>query len=211
MQLSKSETSARKEYNRLAPIYDLRWYNYINKSLSFLIDFAEIPSQISILDLACGTGELAKLLLTNNPQQQITGVDISDAMLAIAQNKLQVYPNIKLHNASVISLPCDSEFFDLVVCANAFHYFEFPQLVLTEIKRVIKPDGRVIILDWCRDYLFCKIFDRLFKTIDPAYQQCHTQTELNQLLVAAGFDVIKNNKIHFDIIWELMAVEAILN
>ncbi|MDJ0635608.1 MAG: methyltransferase domain-containing protein [Xenococcaceae cyanobacterium MO_188.B29] len=211
MQLSRNETAARKEYNRLAPIYDLRWHNYINKSLSFLIDFAEIPSQISILDLACGTGELAKLLLTNNPQQQITGVDISDAMLAIAKNKLQVYPNIKLHNASVISLPYNSESFDLVVCANAFHYFEFPQLVLTEIQRVIKPDGRVIILDWCRDYIFSKIFDRLFKTIDPAYQQCYTQTELNQLLVAAGFDVIKNNKVHFGIIWELMAVEAILN
>ena len=158
-----------------------------------------------------GQGELAKLLLANNPQQQITGVDISEAMLAIAQNKLQVYPNIKLHNASAISLPCDSESFDLVICANAFHSFEFPQPVLTEIKRVIKPDGRVIILDWCRDYLFYKIFDRLFKTIDPAYQQCYTQAELNQLLVAAGFDIINNNKIHFDIIWELMAVEAILN
>ena len=64
MQLSKSETTVRREYNRLAPLYDLRWYNYINKSLSFLVDFAEIPSQISILDLACGTGGIGKTLIS---------------------------------------------------------------------------------------------------------------------------------------------------
>jgi ubiquinone/menaquinone biosynthesis C-methylase UbiE len=211
MKVFKIETAVRNEYNRLAPIYDSRWRKYINNSLSFLVDFANIPKQASILDLACGTGELSKILLQQNPQQQITGVDISEAMLEIARDKLQTYPDIELYNASVTSLPFNNQTFDLVICANAFHYFEFPQLALTEMKRVLKPDGSVIILDWCRDYILCKLIDRIFKTFDPAYKQCYTQKELNNLLIAAGFEVLDSSKVRFGVIWELMAITALIN
>ena len=221
MSVSNAERLVCQEYNRLAPIYDRRWRNYINSSLSFLVNFADIPSEASILDLACGTGELAKLLLEQNPQQQITGVDISEAMLEIARNKLDAYPNVSLHNASVTSLPFDDNSFDLVICANAFHYFASPQLALAEMKRVLtpkgtasdifKPEGEVMILDWCRDYWVLKICDRIFRFIDPAYQHCYTQAQLNQLLKAAGFDVVKDSKVRLGIIWELMAITAIAN
>ncbi|VEP13474.1 Type 11 methyltransferase [Hyella patelloides LEGE 07179] len=208
MPQSRIETAARNEYNRLAPIYDRRWYNYINNSLSFLQNWADISSEASILDLACGTGELAKLLLAKNPQQHITGVDISEKMLEIAKNKLQTYPNINLHNTSVTSLPFTDKSFDIVICANAFHYFEFPQLALTEIKRVLKLGGNVIILDWCRDYIFCKILNKWLKITDSAHQKCYTQKELNQLLIASDFKVTKNSKARFGTIWELMAITA---
>ena len=92
--ISAGESAVRQEYDCLAPIYDRRWQNYINQSLSFLLDFADISSDASILDLACGTGELARLLLERNPQQQITGADISESMLEIARNKLDAYPRI---------------------------------------------------------------------------------------------------------------------
>ena len=86
-------------------------------------------------------------------------------MLEVAQNKLNTYPNVNLHYGSVTSLPFDNDSFDLVICANAFHYFENPQLALTEMRRVLKdtasqmlkPTGEVIILDWCRDYWILKI------------------------------------------------------
>jgi ubiquinone/menaquinone biosynthesis C-methylase UbiE len=211
MPRSEIETTVSREYNRLAPIYDRRWHNYIHKSLSFLVSFADISREASVLDLACGTGELAKLLLEQNSQQDITGVDISTAMLAIAATKLKDYPQISWHNASAIALPLESQSFDVVICANAFHYFEFPQLALKEMKRVLKPEGQLIILDWCRDYIFCQISDRIFKFIDPAHQQCYTQAELNQFLATASFDIVKDNKIRFGVIWELMAVQAIIN
>ncbi|MGK7896616.1 MAG: class I SAM-dependent methyltransferase [Xenococcus sp. (in: cyanobacteria)] len=207
--ISARENAVSQEYNRLAPIYDRRWQNYINKSLSFLVNFADISTEASILELACGTGELTKLLLERNPQQQITGVDISESMLEIARNKLDAYPNVSLHHTSVTSLPFDNNSFDIVICANAFHYFPSPQLALAEIKRVLKPEGEVIILDWCRDYWVLKICDRIFKFIDPAYQRCYTQAELNRLLKNAGFNLVKDSKIRFGFIWELMAINAI--
>ena len=150
--ISLSESTVRQEYSRLAPIYDRRWQNYINKSLSFLLNFADLSSDASILDIACGTGEFTRIILEENPQQQITGVDISESMLEGEQNKLASYSNLSLHYGSVTSLPFDNDSFDLIICANAFHYFEKPQLALAEMKRVLKPNRRVIILDWCRDY-----------------------------------------------------------
>ena len=209
MSKSSIETAVRDEYNKLAPIYDRRWHNYISKSLSFLQNWVDIPPEASILDVACGTGEFAKLLLEKNPQQQITGVDISEEMLEIAKDKLRDYPNVNLSNNSVTSLPFSDESFELVICANSFHYFEHPQPALTEMKRVIKPNGKLIILDWCRDYMLLKIVDALLKITDPAHQKCYTQSELNHLLLSAGFDVVKDSKIRFGIIWELMAMVAV--
>ena len=206
--ISKSESAVRQEYNRLALIYDRRWQNYISKSLSFLLDFADFSTDTSILDVACGTGELAKLLLEKNPQQQITGVDISESMLEIARNKLDIYSNVSLYRASVTSLPFDNDSFDLVTCANAFHYFENPELTLIEMKRVLKPKGEIIILDWCRDYWVLKLCDLVFRSIDPAYQRCYTQKELEQLLVNSGFNLEKNSKVRFGSIWELIIVEG---
>lgn len=153
--ISASESAVRQEYDRLAPIYDRRWQNYINNSLSSLLNFTDIFTEARILDVACpkgyrseyGTGELTRLLLEQNPQQQITGVDISKAMLEIACDKLDAYPNVSLPHASVTSLPFDNDSFDLVICTNAFHYFASTQLALAETKRVLKPEGELIILD----------------------------------------------------------------
>ena len=206
MPIYQTEKLVCQEYNRLAPIYDTRWHNYLDRSLSFLLDFAEIPLQASILDLACGTGELTRKILEKNPQQAITGVDISPAMLEIAKDKLEAYPQVKLFNASVTALPFDSQSFDLVICANAFHYFQSPQLALVEMKRLLKAQGKLIILDWCRDYFVLRVLTHLFRFIDPAYQRCYTQRELEQLSIAAGFNVVKDSKVRFDFIWELIAI-----
>ncbi|MEO1689966.1 MAG: methyltransferase type 11, partial [Cyanobacteria bacterium J06631_6] len=84
-----------------------------------------------------------------------------------------------------------------------------PKAVLLEIRRVLKPEGKVIILDWCRDYLPLKIGDRFFKLVDSAYQQCYTQNELEKLLIAANFTPVKNSKAHFGLFWELMAMSAV--
>lgn len=208
MNTSNIETATNAKYKGLASIYDVRWSNYLNRSFAFLLDFVEISPEVIILDLACGTGELMRLILEKNPTQNITGIDLSPAMLNIAKAKLKKYPQARLVNTSVKKLSFENQFFDLVVCANAFHYFDCPQLVLAEIKRLLKPHGKVIILDWCRDYWFLKICDRIFKISDLAYQGCYTQTELVQLLRKAGFNIKKKSKVRFGLFWELMVMKA---
>ena len=204
-----NEVQVRIQYDHLADIYDLRWRNYIVNTLTFLHNWGQIAPQATVLDVACGTGELERLLLDKNPTQQITGIDISEKMLNVAREKCRTYPNVEFHKASVHSLPFASHSFDVVVSANAFHYFDQPQVALAEIKRVLKPNGKIMILDWNKDYLVCRICDWLLQIFDPAHQQCYTQAELHQLLVSADFKIYRATKVRFGLIWGLMAVKAI--
>jgi len=205
-----SETIVRKQYDQLAGVYDLRWKSYITNTLSFLKNWAEISPTDTILDIACGTGEFERLLLAEYSSQRIVGVDISDKMLAIAKQKFSAYPQVSFQIASASNLPFDNDSFDVIVSANAFHYFDDPLAALKEMRRVLKPDGKVIILDWCRDYLLCKICDVILKRCDPAHQQCYTQNEFHRLLEDANFAVYRATRIRFGVVWGLMVATAIL-
>ncbi len=203
-----NEVKIQKQYDRLANIYDLRWRNYIINTLTFLHNWEKIQPQAMILDVACGTGEFERLLLEKNPTQKIIGIDISEKMLDLARQKYDAFSNVEFQQASVHSLPFDSDYFDVVVCANSFHFFDQPQLALQEMKRVVKPNGKVIILDWNKDYLFCKICDWFLQIFDPVHQQCYTQAELHQLLVSAQFKIHSATKFRLGVIWGMMVLTA---
>ncbi|RCJ16096.1 methyltransferase type 11 [Nostoc sp. ATCC 43529] len=202
------ETTVRKEYDRLASVYDRRWKKYISNTLSFLKTWAEISPLDTVLDVACGTGEFENLLLTENSTLKIVGVDISEEMLAIAQEKCKIYPQVSFHTASASALPFADNSFDVIVSASSFHYFNDPLAALIEMKRVLKPNGKVVILDWCKDYLFCKILDIILKIFDPAHQQCYTQEEFHRFLSSTNFVVSRATKVRFGLFWGLMVATA---
>lgn len=202
------ETLVQQQYDRLAAIYDQRWQGYIANTLSFLVEWAEIAPPEQVLDVACGTGELARLLTARHPHQGIIGVDFSKPMLAIAQQKCRHFSNASFQQASAAALPWQGSRFDVVVCANAFHFFEQPHQVLAEMRRVLQQGGRVIILDWCRDFLCCRLCDWMLGLIDPAHQRCYSEAELHHLLTAAGYCIERSQRVRFGLIWGLMAVEA---
>lgn len=197
------------QYNQLAQIYDRRWGRYVTNTLAFLKEWATVSPSALVLDIACGTGELERLLLEDNPAQHITGVDISEQMLIQAQQKLKSYLHVSFKRAAASALPFPDKSFDVVVSANAFHYFSDPTTALAEMRRVLKSDGKVIILDWCKDFLLCRVFDWVLKLLDPAYQQCYTEAELHELLETAGFRIAYAQRVRFDVIWGLMVVTAL--
>lgn len=203
-----TEAQVRKQYNHLATRYDQRWSGYVSNTLSFLRTWAQIAPTEQVLDVACGTGEFERLILKENPSQNMVGVDISEEMLAIAQQKLQPYPNVRFQRVSVSALPFSDASFDTVISANAFHYFDDPNIALQEMKRVLKPHGNLIILDWCKDFLVCWICDWVLQRVDPAHQQCYTQAEFHRLLTRAGFRIQQSSTVQFGFIWGLMVATA---
>jgi len=203
-----TKTTVREQYDQLAAAYDRRWSSYIFNTLSFLKNWAQISPQAIVLDIGCGTGEFERLVLSEYPNQQIVGVDISEKMLAIAREKLQAYPSVSFRTASTSALPFASKSFDAIISASSFHYFDAPVAALAEMKRVLKPDGTVVILDWCKDYLLCRLCDILLKVFDPAYKQCYTQAEFHHLLERAGFSISRATKVRFGLVWGLMVATA---
>ena len=77
-----------KHYNKLAEVYDIKWKGYNNKTAEEIIKNLKLTNNLKVLDTGCGTGVLIQKLLGKNSKLNITGIDISDGMLKIAEERL---------------------------------------------------------------------------------------------------------------------------
>jgi ubiquinone/menaquinone biosynthesis C-methylase UbiE len=202
------EVQVRQQYDAMASWYDHSWQRYLTRTLTFLQGWAQLAPEERVLDVACGTGLWAQLVLAEQPTQPIVGVDVSRQMLAVAHQRCRAYPYAWFQQGRANALPYRSGQFDVVVSASAFHYFDDPGAALDEIRRVLTPQGRVIILDWCKDFLLCRLCDLVLHRIDPAHKHCYTQAELHALLQQAGFDVVADQRRRFGLVWGMMIATA---
>lgn len=98
--------------------------------------------QLSILDVACGTGDLTLDLLRRG--HRVTGVDLSEQMLALARRKAAA---ARFQLADAEALPFPDASFDAVTCAFGIRNFVHLEKGLDEMLRVLKPGGRLVILE----------------------------------------------------------------
>lgn len=96
----------------------------------------------NVLDVACGTGDMAVELLRQGCS--VTGVDLSKEMMAIAKRKA---PQAEYRLADVERLPFGDASFDAVTCAFGVRNFVHLEQGLSEMLRVLKPGGRMVILE----------------------------------------------------------------
>ncbi len=99
----------------------------------------------SVGDLGCGTGHFA--LAAAPFVRQVIAVDGSPEMLDVARTRLAGVTNVDLRNGSLESLPIDDGALDLGVLSVVLGYAADPLLVLQEAARVLKPGGRLLIVD----------------------------------------------------------------
>lgn len=98
-------------------------------------------SGLSVLDAGCGKGRFARALLDKYPSADIWGVDISDSML------LNAPPGIKTRQGSLLNLPFKECRFDHAYCVEALEHAMDPSAAVSELCRVVRPGGRIIIVD----------------------------------------------------------------
>jgi ubiquinone/menaquinone biosynthesis C-methylase UbiE len=205
---SEQDRSVVSQYDAWARVYDWFWRRYMNKTLPVAQRTAAVASGEQVLDLACGTGALLARIARDTPRANLAGIDVAPQMVRRAREKLDAAADVRRGDAH--NLPFAAGTFDSVVCANTFHYFTQPTTVLAEARRVLKPEGRLVILDWCRDYWTCRLMDRLLHLIDPAHNACYTLGGLTTLLQDAGFEVQTAGRYRFDLVWGMMVTKAVL-
>jgi ubiquinone/menaquinone biosynthesis C-methylase UbiE len=195
----------RRIYDSLAKSYDHRWRHYLDATLSLAIRPLELTGGENILDIACGTGELERRLLSCWPDIQIMGLDLSLNMLRVAATK-GVGDKTSWIQGEAAHLPVQDHQFDYVICVNAFHFFRSPAETLQELRRVLRHGGSLIIVDWCDDYLSCRLSSLWLRLIDPAFYQTYTVNACKQVLEGAGFEVQTATRSRIDWFWGLMRV-----
>ncbi|HJZ13548.1 MAG TPA: methyltransferase domain-containing protein [Acidobacteriota bacterium] len=114
-------------------------------------DFFDVHPGEHVLDVGCGTGANAIALAERlEGDCRITGVDNSEAMLAIARNNLQGHPFrelIKLQHGDVHHLDFPAAHFDAAMVIQVLEYSKDPVALLREIRRVLKPGGKLFLAD----------------------------------------------------------------
>ncbi|HVT14745.1 MAG TPA: methyltransferase domain-containing protein [Thermoanaerobaculia bacterium] len=193
-------------YQWLAANYDRRWQGYVAASTRETLRRAGVRASDRLLDIGCGTGALLAAVRGAVPAAAVTGIDLVPAMLAVARRKAAAGPGLAA--ADAVRLPFRPCSFDVVVSSSSFHYWHDPRLGLSEIARVLRPGGRVVLTDWCADFLACRICDAVLRLIHPVHRRVYRRAECARLLAEAGFIEGAVERYKIDWLWGLMTATA---
>jgi ubiquinone/menaquinone biosynthesis C-methylase UbiE len=199
---SDQEDPVRTEYDGLAARYDRIWSHYIQASTRETLKRLRPRPGDRVLDVGCGTGAFLATLISGHDDLEIAGVDLSDRMLTVARGKLGSEPDLRHGDAE--DLPHDDSVFDIVTSVSMFHYLRHPPVALREARRVLRPGGRIVITDWCHDYLSCRFLDLLLRLFNRAHFRTYGEQELERLMTEAGFEDIRLESYKIDAMWGMM-------
>jgi tRNA (uracil-5-)-methyltransferase TRM9 len=212
----------KEDYNKIAEEFS-RTRSQVWEEVRFLFDDYVIPGE-KVLDLGCGNGRFFEVLkdkerffeVLKDKEVDYIGVDFSEKLIEIAKKR---FPEAKFQVADALNLPFPNSFFDKVYSIAVFHHIpskEFRQRFLKEIRRVLKPEGLLILTCWnlwqksktkslIFKFILLKIFGKSkidfkdilmdWRGIPSCYFHCFTKKELRKAIERVKFKVIEEGEI----------------
>src|SRR3990167_456488 len=195
------ETKNKRLFERWSLAYDGFWFRLYFEPLSrHIMQVIEdrkkdaLISGGSMLDIACGTGELLKRFAEKFPEAIFVGIDLTEGMIAKAKEKTWNLSNVSvlIGNAEKLSF-CDSSF-DVVLISDALHHMFAPETAVHEVRRVLKKDGLFLLVDPAKETPIMIIFGWLFKPLEKAYRY-YSQAMLEELFIGGGLTVLEKTRL----------------
>jgi len=204
------EQTDQSHFTRWAATYDRGIGGYFfRKSYKKVLSVLNPKPGQKVVDLACGTGgfiaELLKFrdgetsavddqphptfpLERGGGQIEIIGLDYTEAMLEVARQKFEGNPRVSLMASSAERVPLAEKSADIVYCLDAFHHFLHADEALKEVRRVLKPDGRFVILDPVDDG-WRKVMHLVMPFIGESHTFARNTNKWHELLARHGFEI----------------------
>ncbi len=144
---TRTEDETRRTYNAIAD----EWHGRRSKGKGFFNEFLDMPNTLavlgdirgkSVLDVGCGTGLFARAMMRR--VARVWGIDISEKEIEIAKGECR---GADFRVGSASRLPYGSGRFDIVLIALAFTHFDDMDSALGEVRRVLRPHGRLVVSD----------------------------------------------------------------
>ena len=156
-----------------------------------LLDKVQLAPGQSVLDIACGTGIVARLSKQRVGGSDVVGVDISPGMLEVAR---RIAPDIDWREGSADALPVgQDERFDVVFCHQGLQFFPDRPAAVREMRRVTAPGGRLVVGVWRsmeHNPFFQATYQASSRHLGPFTDQRHAfgdAAALERLLAEGGF------------------------
>lgn len=140
---------ASKLYQRLAPMYDAIWPAIASRRMGEAIEALDIAAGSRVLEVGVGTG----ISLKHYPLDcEIMGVDLSESMLAEAQQRIEQrhWSHVEVQPMNAEQLEFEDDQFDVVTSFHTISVVSDPSRMMSEVVRVCRPGGHILILNHFR-------------------------------------------------------------
>lgn len=178
------------DYNEISLLYD-EVRDADLKAIEFLISSASLNEKSRILEIGCGTGNYLSVLemLT---KAEVWGIDSSEGMLVKSREKSKT--SKLLHGDATELLELPNEYFDLVYMVDVIHHIKDINTMFDNIKRVLKPKGRILIYSDSYDHIRNRLTTKYFpETLAAELSRYQDTPELEEGLTNCGFREIEND------------------
>lgn len=198
------KSRARQEFESWADSYDQHYLNHFLFRPSYRVLMEELyrwrrydGPAYDLLDVGCGSGTLVSLMAaTRLPIRQLVALDFAEQMCRVARAKARGHgcEAISFVNADSEHLPFSDASFDVITCSNSFHHYPHQQEVVCEMRRVLRPGGRLMLVDGFRDNVVgWFVFDVCIAAVEGKVQHV-PWSGVHRLFKEAGFRQIAHRK-----------------
>lgn len=186
-------------WNLAAARYEALWQTHLAAAQTALLEMAALSPGEHVLDIACGTGLVTFAAAACVGQRgHVLGIDISEQMVKAARHRSReraaAQTDFERMDAEALDLP-DANF-DVVLCALGLMYVPDPEKALREMRRVMRPGGRLVVAVWGRrercawSALFPIVDAEVASDVCPLFFRLGAMETLAGACTGAGFEAL---------------------
>ena len=202
LRVYRTKAKAKESYDKISRFYDYFAGVFEKKYRNMALERLNIERGEIVLEIGFGTGHCLKQMAESIGENgKVYGIDISSGMLEVSKKRLEeagLLNRVELFCGDVLKMPCEGNKFDAVFMSFTLELFDTPEIpkVLNEIKRVLKPNGRLAVVSMSKedgDSILLRLYEWTHKKF-PQYVDCRP-IYLEKSIKDAGFKIEYRKKV----------------